>query len=73
MLCFIEILVVVATTVICRDVCFGPFLSKEVNQSLFKKWQKKLLILLDKFPEKILEERQVSVDKIRHHEVPAGK
>ncbi|MCY7102962.1 tRNA (adenine(22)-N(1))-methyltransferase [Streptococcus oralis] len=67
---FYEILVVEAgqMKLSASDVCFGPFLSKEISPVFVQKWQKevaKLEVALDKIPEKNREERQVLVDKIQ--------
>lgn len=67
---FYEILVVEAgqMKLSASDVCFGPFLSKEVSPVFVQKWQKeaeKLEFALGQIPEKNLEERQVLVDKIQ--------
>ena len=67
---FYEILVVEAgqMKLSASDVCFGPFLSKEISPVFVQKWQKevaKLEVALDKIPEKNRDESQVLVDKIQ--------
>lgn len=67
---FYEILVVEAgqMKLSASDVCFGPFLSKELSPVFVQKWQKeavKLEFALGQIPDKNLEERQVLVDKIQ--------
>ena len=67
---FYEILVVEAgqMELSASDVCFGPFLSKEVSPVFVQKWQReaaKLEVALSQIPEKNLEERQVLAHKIQ--------